>query len=157
MLGRKDTTQIQDCAAQGLSQAQTAEIVGVNRERIRQIAARDGIVFLSGKRAGLRPLKCKDEIVASAASGFTKTETAANLGVTIRNVFNVAKHLGFVFKSGRRTVDVVALRHLAKEGMSGTEAAKVLGMFPSNVYRIAKRAGIVLRNGRQNSGLQVQR
>jgi hypothetical protein len=81
-----------DCAARGLTQAQTARELGVSRASVSTAAKRYGYTFVRGL-AGRPPA----DYVGCAARGLTKKETATELGVTLSAVVAFSQRHDVIF------------------------------------------------------------
>jgi len=135
--GRKVTPeQVRAMAAEGYSQAMTAELLGVTRERIRQIANRDGIEFLSGKT----DWDFRERVLELHALGLSPTQIARKIGRS--QFFCRQAILAAGLKPNRARTKGDDLRDLLAQGMTLTEAARVLGWPVQRAHNEARRLGI---------------
>ena len=140
-----DPDRLAELAEGGFSQASAAAILGVSHERIRQIADRDGIEFITGKVDH----DLREKIEELHALGMTDAEIARDIGraaKTIRYNRNALGLPGNKVRPSSKYED--RLRELAASGMSKAEAARDLGIAPSAVFKIAEKLGIAFIDGR---------
>ena len=123
-------------AAEGYSQATAAIKLGVSRERIRQIANRDGIEFLSGNK----DWDARDQIAALHAEGLTDTEIAERMGRYQGHIRRMRLDMGLPRNVRRTKAD--ELCDLLSQGLTLSEAARQLGWRTQNAWEVAKRRGI---------------
>lgn len=134
---KADPAMIRALASEGHSQSAIADILGVTRERIRQICNRDGIETLPG---GI-DYDLSDRMRDCAAKGMTIQEAAAALNRHAGNIFAKAKREGIEFAKPKFRWHEI--RDAAAEGLTITECARRMGWKTSHVWNEAKRNGIV--------------
>lgn len=139
---RVDVDRYRELAAQGYSQSTAATIMGVSRERVRQIANKHAIEFMSGRRG----LDARDAVAELVEQGLTDQEIAARLGRSISVVGAFRRDMGM--RSVRRYRHVETLRALAAQGLSQSEAVRRSGVAQSHVSRMARQHGITFVDGR---------
>lgn len=83
------------CAAEGLTQAQTAKRLGVKPGTVNKCAARHGITFRSSAQAGYKVSRV--DYVACAELGMSVSEAAHKLGVHVDSVREYAHRHGLTF------------------------------------------------------------
>ena len=130
-------------AAEGYSQTTAAIMLGVTRERIRQIANRDGIEFLSGKK----DWGARDQIAALHAEGLTDREIAERMGREPATIWLMREDIGLPRNVRRTKRD--ELCDLLSQGLTLSEAARQLGWRTQNAWEVAKRRGITDYAGKQ--------
>lgn len=145
---RENSMAYEECAAKGMTQAETARKRGVSREAVRLYANRHGLQFSDGKVS-----KHLNLIEECAAQGMTVTEAAKALGVSYSVIHRNAKKFGLKFKPGRRGLGpdldkAKKYADCAARGLSQSETSKILGVLPSTVSGYAKRRGLSFRDGR---------
>jgi DNA-binding CsgD family transcriptional regulator len=86
------------CAAEGLSQAETARRLGVSYSAISRIAKTEGLDFVPGT-GGQRRID-PARLAACAAEGMTRTEAARALGFSAAAITYAARRDGLRFRSG---------------------------------------------------------
>ncbi len=135
-----------DCAARGLSQAQTARELGVTRRAVQKIADRHGILFRSSAEA--RHLM----IAALADDGaLTRREIADAVGLSLSHVYSLTSRDKRIRRQPLPAPLAAQIAALAAGGMTASEVARHLGIPASTVSWAKKRFGIVfLRDGRSN-------
>lgn len=136
---KADPDLIRAMAAEGRSQSFIADLLGVSRERIRQICARDGIETLNGRR----DYDLSDRMRDCAARGLTIQEAAKELGRYSSAIYQKAKAEGIVFAEPKFRWHEV--RDAAAEGLTATECARRMGWTPQNVWVEAKRNNITFQ------------
>lgn len=136
---KADPDRIRELAAEGLSQSTIASILGVSRERIRQICARDCIETVPGGR----DYDLSDRMRDCAARGLTIQQAADELGRTVAGIYGKAKAEGITFAEPSRRWHEI--RDAAAEGLTITECARRMGWTYQNVFNEAKRHGIKFR------------
>jgi len=132
--------QYRKLASDGHTKASASKIMGVSRERVRQIAIAHGIEFAKPKSS------MPDRIFTLHSEGKTLVEIAAQVGCTYETAQVTVKRLGLVpnrpkFPSPRAD----QIRELAALGMTGTEVARNLGISTAQVSAAKKRYGIVFQ------------
>lgn len=134
---KADPARIRELAAEGLSQSTIASILGVSRERIRQICVRDGIETMPGGRDH----DLSDRMRDCAARGLTAQQAADELGRTVAGIYGKAKAEGITFAAP--TFRWHEIRDAAAEGLTITECARRMGWTPQQVWSQAKQHGVV--------------
>lgn len=88
----------EECAAAGLTKAETARALGVTAAAVSRYAKKHKLEFVAygHKRDSARPYR------ECAEAGLTQAQTAAKLGVTRASVSNMAARHNLKFKDGRR-------------------------------------------------------
>lgn len=124
-------------AKEGHSQSTIADMLGVSRERIRQICDRDGIATVTGKVNH----DLKEKMQACADNGLTADETAQVLEMTLSAVRNFAYYNGI--KLAKRQTNVDRYRVCAENGMTMAETARLFGIPQQQVWSECKRVGVV--------------
>ncbi len=96
---KADPARVRELAAEGYSQSTIADLVGVSRERIRQICNRDGIdTVWGGVDADL-----EDRVAALISTGMSAAEIKQSIGCGGGTVERIARRLGLTLKwKGRR-------------------------------------------------------
>lgn len=137
---RKTTPdQVAELAAEGYSQATAALMVGVSRERIRQIANKHGIAFLPGEI----DYDTREKVAELHAKGMTASEISEAAGCQQYNVWNHLKALGLKpHKPPKHSKYEAAIRDMAAQGMTVGEVAQRLGIPQTNVSKIKRKFGI---------------
>lgn len=127
---------IRELAAQGYSQAMIGTLIGVSRERVRQICDRDGIETLNGQRDHDLSEKMRE----SAARGETLAEFVAASGAPWATVRSKSRREGITFAP---TVFIWhQVRDNAAAGMTMTECAAAMGWSYQSVWTEARAHGI---------------
>lgn len=122
---KADPAEVARLADEGYSQAVVAEMLGVSRERIRQIADRDGIDFLPGNA----DYDTREKVAELHGRGLTDTEIAAEIGRDRQTAINFRRVLGLpVNKPPKRSKYEAAIREMAARGMTVGEVAVALGI-----------------------------
>lgn len=124
-------------AKEGHSQAVIAIMLGVSRERIRQICNRDGIETLPG---GI-DYDLSDRMVACAERGLTIQQAAEELGRRVSTLYYKAKNEGINFADPEFRWHEI--RAAAEEGLTMTECARRMGWSTQCVWSEARRHGII--------------
>jgi hypothetical protein len=127
---------LRQLAAEGYSQATAALIVGCSRERVRQIADRDRIVFLPGSL----DLEGLAEIAKLHAAGATIAQIAAATGVCAKTVARRLRRLGL--KPNKPDTKTAHVLECLASGFTLTEAARQVGWTPQEAYGAARRHGV---------------
>lgn len=128
---------IRALAKEGHSQAVIAIMLGVSRERIRQICNRDGIETLPG---GI-DYDLSDRMVACAERGLTIQQAAAELGRHVTTLYQKAGREGIKFAEPEFRWHEI--RAAAAEGLTMTECARRMGWPLQAVWNEARRHGII--------------
>lgn len=134
---KADPARVRDLAADGLSQSTIADILGVSRERIRQICDRDGIETLSGKVAWDR----RDKLFHLSTSKMSAREAAVLAGYAAVSAPAVFRRAGLV--PPKRETNADRYRECAAAGMTLTETARHFGHSVQMVWNESKRCGVV--------------
>jgi DNA-binding CsgD family transcriptional regulator len=139
-----------DCAARGLSQADTARELGVSREAVRLMTNRHGIKFPPTPRQ----VSAERAAIVAAATDLTLGQVANILGVTRNTVCRLTpaelKHKRPRKPKPAPRAEQIA--SLAAQGLTAGEVAQRLGVPQSSVSRAKKQYGIVfLCDGRARS------
>lgn len=140
---KADPDRIRELAAEGLSQSTIASILGVSRERIRQICARDCIDTVPGGR----DYDLSDRMRDCAARGLTIQQAADELGRTVAGIYGKAKAEGITFAAPAYRWHEI--RDAAAEGLTITQCARRMGYTAQHVWREARRNGIVFHATRK--------
>jgi DNA-binding CsgD family transcriptional regulator len=138
MTRKADPARVADLAAEGYSQSTIATMLGVSRERIRQICSRDGIVTLPGNRNYDREAKLL-AIVQSGAR-MTAKEAAIAAGYSGTSTSSIFPRLGVA--PPRPVIWADRYRECAEAGMTLTETARQFGKPRSEVWNECRRKGI---------------
>jgi DNA-binding CsgD family transcriptional regulator len=136
-----------DCAARGLSQADTARELGVSREAVRLMANKHVIHFS-------RKSDVRRSFVAAAAEGggLTRREIAEAIGLSLPRVSRLLPAGHQVPRQPLPAPRGEQIAALAAQGLTVTEVARRLGISQVSVSAAKKRHGIVfLRDGRARS------
>lgn len=134
-----DVDKYRQCAAEGLSQATTATVMGVSRERVRQIANKHDIAFESG--AIDYDLEC--DVLNLHAEGLYDAEIARRLDRHPSTIAWVLKRNGLRGnKKPRTSKHEAAIRDLAAKGFTVKQVAAALEIHPSHVSKLKKRLNI---------------
>ncbi len=136
---------LRTCAAEGLSQTQAAQLLGIGRAVVCRYAKKHDLAFTSG--FALRTEAKRKQCAACAAEGLTTAETARRLGVTDGAVWTRAKQHGIVFAK-KSAVRRNAYASCAAEGLTKAETARRLGMSKAAISIAAKRFGLSFAQGR---------
>ena len=132
-------------ASEGLSQATTAVALGVSRERIRQIANREGIDFLPGNVNW----DLHEKVAELNAQGLCDRDIAEQLRESYQSVRFARIHSGLPYiKPAPRWKHESAIREMAAKGMTVGEVASALGISQPNVSRIKAKFNIKFVDGR---------
>ena len=132
-------------ASEGLSQATTAVALGVSRERIRQIANREGIDFLPGNVNW----DLREKVAGLNAQGICDREIAEQLREPYQNVRLTRIKLGLPYiKPAPRWKHESAVREMAANGMTVSEVAAALGIHQSDVSRNKAKFSVKFVDGR---------
>lgn len=134
---KADPAVIRALAAEGHSQSTIASLIGVSRERIRQICNREAIATEPGNIDA----DLSDKMRQCAARGLTIQQAAAELGRHVSSLYVKARREGIKFAEPEFRWHEV--RAAAEEGLTMTECARRMGWSPQTVYNEAKRHGIV--------------
>ena len=134
---KADPAVIRALAAEGHSQSTIASLLGVSRERIRQICNREAIATEPGNIDA----DLSDKMRHCAARGMTLQEAAEELGRSKASLYHKAKREGITFAEPKYRWHQI--RDAAAEGLTITECARRMGWLPHNVFSEAKRHGIV--------------
>lgn len=124
-------------AARGHSQATIASMLGVSRERIRQICDRDGITTLRGHRQ-LDAFEMAQKIVATG-----ERMTVDELSERVRST-SVRKWIedGKLARPAEPPKHWNDLRKFAERGWTVIETAKYMGVKPRDILTRSKSIGV---------------
>lgn len=136
---KADPAMVRALAKEGHSQSTIASLLGVSRERIRQICNRDGIETTPG----YHDADLSDRMLDCAARGLTIQQAAAELGRHVSSLYVKARREGIKFAEPEFRWHEV--RAAAEEGLTMTECARRMGWSTQCVWNEAKRHGIVFR------------
>ena len=134
---KADPARVRELAAEGLSQSTIADILGVSRERIRQICDRDGIETVSGKADWDR----REKLAQFSGTKMSAKEAAVRAGYAAGSASDVFRRAGIT--PPKRETNIDRYRECAEAGMTLTETARHLGHSVQTVRNEAKRCGIV--------------
>lgn len=136
---RADPAEVQRLADEGYSQITAAAMLGVSRERIRQIANRDGIEFLPG---GI-DYDTRERVTELHGTGMADAEIAVAIGRDRQIVTSFRRTLGLPCnKSPKRSKYEAAIREMAARGMTVGEVASALGITKPYVSHIKAKFSI---------------
>ena len=141
---KADPEMIRALAKEGRSQAVIAIMLGVSRERIRQICYRDGIETLPG----CIDYDLSDRMVACAERGLTIQQAAEELGRNVATLYQKAGREGIKFAEPEFRWHEI--RAAAAEGLTKTECARRMGWTLQAVWNEARRHGIVFHATRKS-------
>lgn len=134
---KADPARIRELAAEGLSQSTIADILGVSRERIRQICDRDGIETVSGNPDWDR----RENLAQLSESKMSAREAAVLAGYAIGSASRVFRRAGIA--PPKRETNIDRYRECAEAGMTLTETARHCGASVTQVWNEARRCGVV--------------
>jgi len=134
---KADPARVRELAAEGLSRSTIADILGVSRERIRQICDRDGIETVSGKADWDR----REKLAQFSGTKMSAKEAAVRAGYAAGSASDVFRRAGIT--PPKRETNIDRYRECAEAGMTLTETARHLGHSVQTVRNEAKRCGIV--------------
>lgn len=106
-----------ELASKGLTREEAARVLRISRERVRQIAERDGIAFKSGLVS-----KFKQPVLDLHSEGKTLTEIADTLGCSYRVAWKYVSEAGLKPNKARGRADEI--RECAEAGMALSECAE---------------------------------
>jgi hypothetical protein len=120
---KADPARVRELAAEGYSQSTIADLVGVSRERIRQICNRDGIETVwGGANADL-----EDRVTELIGAGMSAKEIESEIGCGCGTAQRIASRLGLTLQwKGRRP---------GSSGHRGVVFHKPTGAWRASVYR----------------------
>lgn len=132
---KADPARIRELASEGHSQSTIASILGVSRERIRQICDRDGIETLPG----LIDWDRRDKLDQFVGAKITAKEAARLAGYT--NGAATFRMAGL--EPPRKETNIDRYRECAEAGMTLAETSRKFGAPISQVWKECKRGGVV--------------
>ena len=147
------------CAAEGLTQRETAERLGVTVSAVSLWAKRNGVRFASAPNPGNRKHADADWLRCHAA-GMTCREAEAALGAARNTGYRVARRLGFTWPAMRRgggndpDPKYDRLQQMAEAGMTAKEMAREIGVPPSAARAALFQRGIRLRDCRRREAAE---
>lgn len=141
---KADPAVIRALAAEDHSQSTIASLLGVSRERIRQICNREAIATEPGNIDA----DLSDKMRQCAARGMTLQEAAEELGRRSGSLYRKAKREGITFPEPKYRWHEI--RDAAAEGLTIIQCARRMGWSPHNVWAEAKRHDIVFHATRKS-------
>lgn len=143
---------LREIARPDMTQTEAAKIIGVTRERVRQLVNKHGIILSPTPREKAAALD--DAAATLAESGATVTEIAAATGVHRLTAYAALRRVGIKAKRPPGPNKGVykheaALIRAAALGMSQSDLARELGIAQPQISLLCKKTGIRLADGRR--------
>ena len=138
----------QSMAADGKSQSEIAQALGISRQAVNQFAARNKI----NTKSGILPADTTydEDVIRLTNSGKTAMEIAEKLSIYTGKVrIILARHGMRPNKPAPKSQYEIAMRGLAALGCSLADAARQLGIHQPAAHRIARRLDIKFADGRR--------
>lgn len=138
----------QGLAAEGKSQSEIAESLGISRQAVHQAATRYGIETRNGRFAA--DTTHDAEVIKLTKEGRTAMEIASVLGMESGKVRLILRRHGLkANKPAPKSKYADALRELAASGANLTEAARALGIHQPAAHMLSVKLGIKFADGRK--------
>lgn len=135
--------------AAGETLERIAAEMGVSRQRIEQIARKEGLAPRGRRSIRKAPVWSRlEEVRSLAANGCSRSEIADAIGDTAQNVSNACRIEGIPLKRAKKThSDATAsvafeVASLYKTGETTQKIAERFGMPQPNIYRLLRIAGV---------------
>jgi DNA-binding CsgD family transcriptional regulator len=138
----------QGLAAEGKSQSEIAQALGISRQAVHQAASRYGIEIKNGRAAA--DTTHDAEVIRLAEAGKTAMEIASVLGINSGKVrIILGRHSLKANKPAPKSKYADALRGLAASGASLADAARALGVHQPAAHKMSVKLGIKFADGRK--------